>query len=50
MFRFFTVIGLILGLSFLTYGKTSVLGTTAYESHQKTDAMLDEIYDIERAN
>ena len=50
MFRFFTAIGLILGLSFLTYGKTSVLGTDAYKGHQKTDAMLDAITELEDPN
>ena len=50
MFRFFTAIALILGLSFLTYGKTSVLGTSAYKAHQTTDAMLDSIEEIEDPN
>ena len=47
MFRFFTAIGLILGLSFLTYGKTS---TAAYSGHQRTDAMLDAIEELEDPN
>ena len=50
MFRFFTAIGLILGLSFLTYGKTSVLGTIEYKGHQRTDAMLDAIEELEDPN
>ena len=50
MFRFFTAIGLILGLSFLTYGKASVFGSIAYKSHQKTDAMLDAITELEDPN
>ena len=50
MFRFFTVIGLILGLSFLTYGKTSVLGPVAYKAHQTTDRMLDAITELEEPN
>ena len=50
MFRFFTAIALILGLSFVTYGKTSVMGTSAYEGHKKTDAMLDAITELEDPN
>ena len=48
MFHFFTAIALILGLTFVTYGKSPVLGTVSDKAHRLTDDMLDAITDVER--
>ena len=39
----FLAAGVVLAVSFGLYGTSAVLGTTAYESHKTTDAMLDAI-------
>ena len=47
MFNKILALGFIFAASFIVYGKSPVLGTTAYRAHRTTDAMLSALDEID---